>query len=221
MPKEKRPVDVEAWGLESGLPNDIDGFIRGAYFGFREKYQEVAGDSPMLILPLVSTDGEEYQGPAYSIGGGWKIAEGGKKVVHATRTRFVKTSMVGKLIERVTQELKVPMQEYGAPTDAGVWDGLGFHWVQEEHETVSKEKRTQLMPVSYLGEQEQAIAASAKPATGMTPELKAKLENIAKASADQKSFARTALKLPEVAGSDEILAQVLDGGPAGLYAQLK
>lgn len=214
----KNPVNADLWETESGLPNDIDAWVKGPYFGQKEEYKEVAGDAVLLILPLVDGSGEELRGPAYSIGGGWVPKDGGKRVEHPTRQRFVKTSMVGRLIDRVVKELKVPMHELGAPTSAGVWDGIGFHWMQEEHTTVSGEKRTQLMPVAYLGTKE-APAQGVVKAKGLeiAKEVEEKLAELAK-KGEYNQFVKAALKIKEVVTNDPLLSHITDDSGAGFWA---
>jgi len=217
-PKEKRPVSEEAWDTPTGLPNDVDGYIHHPYFGFKKEYAEVAGtDSPMIIFPLVNEDGEEIGSQGFSCGAGWLVKDEGARIEHPLRSNIIKTSLYGQLIRRVKDVLKVRMEEYGSPLLAATWDGLGFHWKQEEHRTVSGDMKTGLMPVEFLGEREATAPAPAPVMAGVRYPLVDKLTTLAQ-SLDIKAFQRAALKIKEVLDDDELMSSVMDDGKSGFWA---
>lgn len=233
----------EDWDLEAGLPDDLDGYVQGAKFGFLEDYQAKGGlsgsEGVLLILPLVSADGEEIGNTAYSVGSGWVVVKGGREIEHPTRRGIVRSSRYGRLIDRVVSELGVPMEDFGTPRQAVTWEGQGFHWNQEQHKTVSGETRNSLMPTSYLEklgarvqrktsrtgagvrgapqvEEEEGEAPAPRPAAKRPSPapyapsgVEKTLAGLAK-NLDFATFVQRALQLKEVAGNDELVARVVD-----------
>ena len=179
----------EDWETITGLIDDVDAFITEAHFGSKDEYSaKVAeaepGASPvMLLITVASPEGETLGQQGFSCGGGWIVEDEGARISHPTgRKKIVKSSVYGQLINRV-MELQVPIQDVGdgSPLSANSWVGLGFHWNQEEHATLEKDKKkSAMMPTAYLGYKEpeaQAapapvaapIAAPAKPAVAAAP----------------------------------------------------
>lgn len=234
-PKVRVKSSVNWEDLDLGLPNDFDGYVRGAHFGSpSEEYAKIAGDAVALVLPLVSKDGtEEFGEVSYTLGKGWGASTDGRSVSHPTRKNFVKSSSIGDLIIRVVTSLKVPMNEFGAPTDATVWDGLGFHWVQEDYKPMSAPvAKKRLMPIAYLGEVELGAGSVSKPVASSAPsasssthvgssETQQQLSVLAKSIPDYQSFVKAALKIKEVATDGNILAAILNEGPDGFYMKNK
>ncbi|MDD4986470.1 MAG: hypothetical protein PHQ43_11960 [Dehalococcoidales bacterium] len=219
----------DSWDLDSGLPDDFDFHITGAAFGYRQEYMD--GEVPLLIWEGESPD-EDVASIIWPCGQGWEVVKGGAEVQHPKRNRFVKTSMMGKLISRVVSELGVDMRNRGPATKADVWKGLGFHLKREEIEYGSGiledrgGKTTHLMPVAVL---DKATKAKAKP-TAEAPEIKAekpsneltmkKLTALA-TKLSREEWQKKAMDMPEVVENDELLGRVLDDSEEGLYHELK
>jgi len=206
---------IDEWTTETGLINDVDVWMQNCRFGFKEEYGSVAGvDSPMFIAEFVNEEGEVVASQGYSVGTGWIVSDDGLSISHPTRKNVVGSSVYGQLINRVVKDLKVNMAQYGKPTEAKSWNGLGFHVVQEEHKTVSGDVRTAPMPTEFLGEK---VYESAKEPAGPVSDIEKKL--IALASMPIEGFQRQALKLPEVTQDDDLMALVLDSSPEGFWAK--
>jgi len=206
----------EDYELESGLPDNFDVAIVNSWFGYKKEYQK--GEVPVLLLDL---EGEgEVVTVAFSIGADWKIIDGGRRVEHPKgRKRFVKTSMIGHLINRVVNEIGVKLWERGFPTEADIWKGLAFHWDREEIVygkgiLADKEGKTiHLMPTDYLPDYKSSQAAAV-----VEPELESKLKALAVASEDHKSFAKMAINIPGVPDNAKLLNSILDESDKGFYA---
>lgn len=223
-----------AWDLESGLPNDVDAWMKNCRFGTKDEYkQAVVATSPgegegvaglMFIVDLYSGEGEMIGSQGWSVGSGWIPSEDGLSMHHPTRKNVVDSSRYGQLQLRVMKELGVDMNQYGTPTVASSWDGLGFHWMLEEHPTVrGKEPKTGLMPSISLGKKAVTGAPPAAPAAPgkAGSDVMTKLVALAEVSPDAKFFQRAALKIEAVTKNDDLMASVLDEGPEGFYAKNK
>jgi len=218
------PKEQTSWDTETGLPNDIDAWIRNARFGLKDEYAQVVqasgGEGLMFLIDLIDGAGELVGSQGYSIGTGWIPADDSKSISHPKRKNVVTNTMYGQLQNRVRKDLGVKMEERGLPTDARSWDGLGFHWMQQEHDTVSGEKRTSLMPVMILAERKPGATPAAAPAAavaGVPDALDLQLKTLAQSN-DVKAFQLAAMKLPDVVANDALMASVLDEGPTGFYA---
>lgn len=213
----------------------------------RDEYQAaIVGEGQQAIhflTDFVSDDGTPLGSQGYSVGGGWIVSDDGGEISHPARAKIVKSSVYGQLIDDVVLSLQVPMKQYGTPLVARSWEGLGFHWRQKVHKTVKEgETRTAPMPVEFLGRIDpsdlrkkakggQPVAAraaaaarpspKAAPAAGkagaMTPALESKLAALAR-NMEFSRFQDAALKIPEVAGSDDLLATVLDDSTDGFWS---
>lgn len=221
------------WERESGLPNDFDGYMTNSRFGVKEEYAAkvqatagaAGGPAIMFLTDLVDKDGGLMGSQGWSIGSGWTVLEDGKKINHPKRANVVEGSMYGNLQARVIDQIKVDMDKRGDPTNAASWDGLGFHWMQEEHETVASRQTpatakpaTGLMPVEYLGE----LTSIAKPEVKAEPvgETEAKLIGMVNAM-EKAPFQLAAMKMPDVASNDKLMTSVLDDSDNGFYATHK
>lgn len=219
--------EKDAWALETGLPNDIDGWMRNCRFGTKDEYaQAVIATGPeaegtaglMMIADLYDETGELIGSQGWSVGSGWVASDDGKSMHHPTRKNVVVSSRYGQLQQRVIKELGVNMSEFGIPTNASAWEGLGFHWMLEEHETIQgKEPKRGLMPVQFLGKLEGETKAAPAPAKE-TSTLEKQLTEIAQRSPDAKAFQKEALKIEDVVKDDDLMASVLDDSPTGFYA---
>lgn len=227
MPKEKPATD---WEVESGLPDDFDFWITRAEFGYLAEYTDGSGAQVPLLLWYGESPDIEIDSPIpWSLGKGWEPTKGGKSVRHVNgKEKFVATSMYGRLITRVTQELGVDMASRGSAKDASVWEGLGFHLKREEieYKGLLQEKggkTTRLMPVAFLGDKSEKKAKSSAPeekSEGDEDALIKKLKLLAKTK-DRMTFQSLALKMDEVNENEELLEQILDDGDNGFWAKAR
>ena len=219
----------DSWDLDSGLPDDFDFHITGASFGYRQEYMD--GEVPLLIWEGESPD-EDVESIIWPCGQGWEVIKGGAEVQHPKRNRFVKTSMMGKLISRVVNELSVDMRSRGPATRADVWKGLGFHMKREEIEYGSGiledrgGKTTHLMPVAVLEKATRTKAKAGaevedtkaeKPSSELTMKKLAALAT----KLSREEWQKKAMDMPEVVDDDDLLSRVLDDSEEGLYHELK
>ncbi len=218
------PKEQGSWDTETGLPNDIDAWIANARFGLKDEYAQVVqasgGEGLMFLVDLIDAAGELVGSQGFSIGTGWIVSEDGRSISHPKRRNVVTNTMYGQLQNRVRKDLGIKMEERGLPTEAKCWDGLGFHWMQEEHDTVSGDKRTSLVPVLVLAEKKAGAAPAAAPAAavvGITAELDLQLKELAQSN-DVKAFQLAAMKVAAVVANDNLMASVLDEGTGGFWA---
>lgn len=227
MVQEKQAQEEQqasSWETETGLPNDFDGWVTNPRFGVRDEYaakvaESGGGEAPMLLLDLVDENGELMNVAGFSIGTGWTISEDGLVVSHIKRVNVVTATLYGQLQNRVRKELGVKMEERGLPTHAMSWNGLGFHWMLEEHPVVQGPPKTGLMPTEFLGEKEVGagpVKAPAPAVKGISADLEKTLKELAQQNV-VKEFQKLALKIPEVVADDELMASVLDEGPTGFH----
>ena len=206
------------WETDAGLPDDFDFWITSSKFGYRNEY--MSGEVALLIWEGESPD-EDVASIIWPCGSGWEVVEQGKKVQHPKRVRFVATSIIGKLINRVVKELGVDMAARGVATEASVWNNLGFHMRREELEygTGILEdkggKTTHLMPVAVLEKPAEKKAIAAVTVQGLTGK---KLVALAK-KLDREEFQRRAMDMEDVVASDDLIAQVLDDSDEGFWAK--
>lgn len=224
--KDAPAPETSPWETETGLPNDIDAWIVNPKFGYKDEYAQVVqasgGEGAMFIADLVDNNGELMGSQGYSIGTGWIISEDGLEISHPKRKNVVGATLYGQLQNRVRKELDIKMEEFGLPTQAKAWDGLGFHWMLQEHSTVGGTPKQGLMPVEFLNRKEggitvKTIAGPAATAPVVDAALEVKLKELAQTN-NAKDFQKAALKIAEVPASDELMASVLDEGPTGYHA---
>lgn len=231
----KPAEEKSAWELESGLPNDVDGHMANCKFGTREQYmQQVTaaggeGEGLMFLCDLLSLDGETIGQAGWTVGSGWKVSDDGLSISHPTRKNVVISSRYGQLQYRVVKELGVDMDKYGKPVDAASWNGLGFHWMMEEHDTLKvladgkREKKQGAMPTVFLGLNEKirggavGAAEAAAPALKLKPDLEKKLKELAQTSS-YRDFVKAAMKIPDVSQNDDLMSSVMDDGATGFFA---
>lgn len=226
--------EKSAWDLESGLPNDVDAFISNAHFGVRDEYMKqiaeagVEGTGLMFLCDLVDEAGEVLGQQGWSVGSGWSSSDDGASISHPTRKNVVISSRYGQLQHRVVKELDVEMEKYGKPVDAASWNGLGFHWMLEEHETLkiveggARERKQGLMPTSFVGLNEairggKAPAGAAPAKAALDAPLEAQLKELAQSN-PYKAFVMAAMKIEAVAKNDELMASIMDDGDTGFFA---
>jgi hypothetical protein len=231
--KDKQlPEKEDSWTLSSGLPDDFDFHITGAAFGYRQEYMD--GEVPLLIWEGESPD-EDVESIIWPCGQGWEVVKEGAEVQHPKRNRFVKTSMMGKLISRVVNELGVDMRSRGLATRADVWKGLGFHMKREEIEYGSGiledrgGKTTHLMPVAVLEKTRAKGKTAASEATSREAEAKSEkssseltMKKLAALATrlSREEWQKKAMDMPDVVENDDLLSRVLDDSEEGLYHEL-
>lgn len=216
-----------AWDTETGLPNDVDAYIKNAHFGEKDEYKQAVAASGsegglMFLFDLLSPDGEILGSQGYSIGSGWIPSDDGMSISHPKRRNVVGSSLYGQLQNRVVKELKVDMIPRGMPTEAKSWEGLGFHWMMQPHMTVGGKEATGLMPVEFIGELGGAAATPTAPPAAAKPvvqagSVEAKLTTMA-GILDMEAFQKAALVVPGVSADDKLMAAVLDEGKDGFWA---
>jgi hypothetical protein len=231
----------DPWALETGLPNDVDGWMANCRFGTKEEYAqavkltvqdvEAQGVAGLMFMADLFDDNNELIGTqGWSVGSGWIPSGDGKEMHHPARGNVVNSSRYGQLQTRVIKDLQVNMRELGVPTVAATWNGLGFHWMIEEHATIKgKEPKQGLMPTIYLGRKTSmdvkapAAAATSAPAKAsvLTEEVDKQLKHLAEVSPNAAVFQKAALKIEAVTKNDDLMATILDEGPNGYYEQNK
>lgn len=229
MSEEKR----SAWETESGLIDDVDAWIANPHFGYKEEYAQAvlqtSGEQggAMFIVDLADAEGTVIGSQGWSIGTGWEISDDGLEISHIKRKNVVHNSMYGQLQNIVMKELGIQMDDYGLPTNASSWDGLGFHWMLKPHTTVSGKEVQGLMPTSFLGKKGESkpaaktAAAKSKSATGTGSAAEAEATKLVKSSSSPKEFQMKAMRVPAIVNNDALMAQCLDDGPEGFYATHK
>ena len=243
----QEPATEKDWELESGLPNDIDGYMVNCHFGKKEQYMDKvtviqgAEDSGLMFLcDLVDADGNYVaQAQGWTVGTGWTPSDDGLTVTHPTHHNIIMTSKYGELIGKVSKGLGVKMFQYGRPTNASTWEGLGFHWMLKEYvsfrekgKPVEEQKKSNILePSLFLGKKEfpnlapaGAEAAGGLPAAAAVAapeEVMAALQALVDSSGTAQSFQLKAMKIPGVASNEELMQKVLNPGADGFYATHK
>jgi len=222
-----------AWETESGLIDDVDAWIANPKFGYKEEYAAAVlqtsgeGGGEMFIVDLVDEKGNVIGSQGWSIGTGWEISDDHKTISHPKRKNVVHSSMYGQLQNIVIKELGVNMGDYGDPTNADSWDGLGFHWMLKTHKTVSGKEVQGLMPTSFLGKKGEssesgaATKPAAKPAPAASSNAEKEAIKLVEQSASLKEFQMKATRVPAIVNDDALMARCLDDGPEGFYATHK
>ena len=237
-------VKQSAWETESGLVDDIDGWVTNPRFGTKEEYASVVVQESevdgvkglMFLVDLMDEKGEIIASQGWSVGTGWTPNDDGSEISHPKRNNVVHNTLYGQLQNIVVKELGVQMDKYVVPTVAGSCDKLGFHWMVKEHDTVGGKKGKGLMPTQFLGklgEDGKNTATKAHPAAKKaTPATKQKAESgvseaekealkLVAMSKNIKEFQLRAMKVPAIVNNDALMAKCLDDGPDGFYAQNK
>lgn len=209
----------EDWKLLTGLPDDFDGEITDAVFGFNQNY--MSGSVPLLMLTLESDELDEPQTIQLSFGSDWEVKDRGRRIVRTNGKKpgINKNSSYGHFIERIRQlsddfsaDWVKPLVDR-SPFEADVWVGMKFHWAQEEFKTPGGETKTRLMPVQYLGEAKKGKSAKSAMSVAKSDDddsLTKKLKELAKKH-DQKAFAKKAMSLEGVMDDDDLVNQILSG----------
>jgi len=166
-------VSREDFETPSGFADDFDFFIDDARFGYLRSYMD--GQVPLLIWEGHSPDAEDVTEVSFPLGTGWTVRDSGARVEHEKgRKTFIRNSIMGHLIRRVVDELKVE-QRYpaffdGSPREAKIWAGFGFHLKREKitYPNLRRDDSSQgveterLMPVAILKVPGEKAAAASK-----------------------------------------------------------
>jgi len=214
-----------AWETESGLLESADFWITRAYFGTLPQYASDYGNPTLCIWEGYSPDTGTEHRVIWPLGAGWEAIESGTKCQHPKRQKFIRTSIYGRLLDRVMKELgeecKRTLLERGLPTEARVWEGLGFRLEMEELEYAGLleargGKTRHLMPTAFLGVKEKVEERKVE----IAPELLEKLKSLAKLMDNLTEWQKKAIALEGVAGNADLLGKILD--PSGaLYKSLR
>lgn len=234
------------WDTIEGLPDDFDFKVLRSYFGFRDNYQD--GTAPLLIWEGDSPDTEITQPIIWPIGKKWNIEDEGARVEregsaglskedYQKKNKFVKSSIYGRLITRVTTELGVDMNKYGPATTGKTWVGLSFHLQREEISFgpgIMEEKggkTIHLMPTAFLGDSKKGkITAPVKAALIAEKGVKTKTEpesmvsdaviSVKAKTLDRNNFMSWAAEAFEKKQIDEkALNELLDDSDEGYWAK--
>lgn len=227
MVQQQAEKEQPSWETETGLPNDVDGWITNPRFGFKDEYAQAvkvtAGDEEgvglMFLVDLVDENGALVGSQGYSVGTGWAASEDGSEITHPKRKNVVGSSRYGELQQRVVKQLKVDMEARGKPTQAKAWEGLGFHWMLEEHPVVGGGTKQGVMPTEFLSIKAE-FAKPPTPAVAVSTDLNTKLTELAQSN-DVKAFQIAAMKVPGVAANDELMANILDESEQGYWFKHK
>ncbi len=232
-----------AWETESGLVDDVDGYITNPRFGTKEEYAQAVVETTgqaggtsglMFIVDLADPSGEIIGGQGWSVGSGWEPSADGLHISHPKRSNVVGSSLYGQLQTKVVRDLGVSMGEHGNPLDALSWDRLGFHWMQVPHPTVGGKEATGLMPTMFLGKAgavpgvaptptpgTPAPGAPAPPPPGTpSPAMIAALTLVSEC-ADVKAFQLKVVINSDIVADDALMASCLNDSPEGFFAKYK
>lgn len=238
------PKDV--FTFSSGLLEDADVVVRDAIFANDPEYDN--GQTTFLQLDLLvkGDDGGE-QVERFSCGKNWETNDGGKTVVRedGKDTTWNKNTKVARLLGGLVgimgedaacdKAIRARLDQFPAgPYEAGFWKGLDVHVARETVHAGGEIGDYEVLVIDGFNGIEgggkaapakrasKKAAAAAKPAAsgGLTDAIKAKLDEIADASADHDSFMETALaEVPEASTDADVKAAVADNGEGSLWAE--
>lgn len=215
-----------SWDTETGLIDNYDFTIDVATFTTDSRYN----DGQTLLLKWDGTatteDGEALDHTLLlPCGSGWESRDGGKTAMHEKgKTRFNRSSIIGKVIDRCIKDLGMAdvLMPRGEPTSASTWEGLSFRMKRESINfggNIGEKERE--MPVAFNGvggassngqHSAPATNAGAKVDTGRVV-LDAKVKAIAKDAPDFQTFVDTVIsELPELLDHDDIMSKVVEQG---------
>ena len=209
----------EDFETPTGLVEECDFIIDEARFGTVKEYMD--GQVPLLIWEGHSPDEEEVTQIMFPIGSGWNIRDRGARVEHdkENKTRFIRNSVMGHLIRRCVDDLKIvdayPQFEDGSPREAALWKGFGFHMKREKitYPNLKKDEATtgveteRLMPVAIIktpaGTAKTGGKPAAKPAAAAAkPAAAASQEAEAPAASEAVLLKKLTLKAKSVSRED-------------------
>lgn len=147
--------------LPSGLNDNFEMEITHSQFGTLERYDDNSGNPmPLLIWDYDCPEHEPEFPVIWSCGSGWEIRDEGRIVKHPKRDKFIRTSIMGRMVVRVVDELKVEVDELGETWEADLWVGLKFLMKREKLTFPGMEQRgmrgetERLMPIKFLGDEQ-------------------------------------------------------------------
>lgn len=199
------PYDVpDQWKLDSGLREEVERFtIVSAYFAKTANYQD--GKAIRIYLNGFDEDTETVT-VKMSVGADWESIDGGKTIVHATKSRINMTSTYGHWLRNAfeIEPLRLALVEADTgkgPTRAEVWLNMVLKLDAKEFQMGRKADdnppRRFLMPTGYYGyatdaptgqaTQQSASVATAQPAP--TTPAQSPAEKIAAARAQAAAVA--------------------------------
>ena len=224
-----------SWQTTTGLLDDFEYSITDAWFA---RSAEIKNGEQLVLFLKGDTDNDadpEFEAHI-TCGPGWDTHDGGKSASHESRKErgFNKQTNYGQFIDRVIElGLGDVLQSRGKATEAKVWVGLKFHMKQKEFKTQIKGEDVtyyRLLPEAYLGEVAEGAKSGVKatetkadaPASNGTASngskvLLAKLKAEAKKHDTHEAFVDAAMEINGTTDDDDLLSQVIDDGPAGLY----
>lgn len=224
-----------SWQTTTGLLDDFEYSITDAWFA---RSAEIKNGEQLVLFLKGDTDNDaEPEFEAHiTCGPGWDTFDGGKSATHESRKDrgFNKQTNYGQFIDRVIElGLGEVLMGRGKATEAKVWVGLKFHMKQKEFKTQIKGEDVtyyRLLPEAYLGEVAEgkgkdvpkvgkSESAESNGSNGAGNKvLLAKLKAEAKKHDTHESFVDAAMEVAGVTDDDDLLGQVVDDGPAGIYA---
>lgn len=231
----------ETWETEAGLPDDFDFWITRSEFSYLpDQYTDAQGRPLPLLIWYGESPDSEFDGPVtFSLGKGWEPSRDGRTVTNVEKKgkkKFVDTSMIGRLINRVKELGAVDvLAERGPVTDAKVWEGLGFHLKREEFEykgllADKGGKTSRLMPTAFLGvrgeskaaksEKQSAAAtntATAAAGAASNNELLIKRLKALAQKLDRAEFQKKAMDMPEVLEDQDLFNSIIDDTDEGFW----
>lgn len=216
-----------SWDTETGLIDDYDYTIEVATFTTDSRYN----DGQTLLLKwegtAVTADGEAIDHMLLlPCGSGWESRDGGRSATHDKgKTRFNRSSIIGKIIDRCIKDLGMGdvLMPRGEPTESQTWEGLTFHMKREVINFgggIGEKERE--MPVAFVGADgaTNGAAAPAPAVDGARIAVEAKVKAAAASAADFGTFVNDAISsMPELLEYDDIMAKVVD--ESGYWAEVR
>lgn len=145
--------------LPSGLNDNFEMEITRSEFGTLGTYNDQSGNPVSLLIWDYESPDHEFEYPiVWPCGKGWTIKEQGRIVQHPKRDKFINTGIMGRLITRVIDNLKVEVDELGETWESDLWVGLKFLMQREKLAYPGAEQRgmpaevERLMPAKFLGD---------------------------------------------------------------------
>lgn len=128
--------------------SDVDVRMFNCRFSTAPQYTDAEGNNPVaLIFDIENEDGKTRDDQILSIGGGYKVLDGGKSVQHS-RAKFNKAGadetlgfsknskgavFLESLVEVAEKKMLNRAKKYG-PRDAEFWEGLTYHQIEKQIE---------------------------------------------------------------------------------------
>jgi hypothetical protein len=221
---------ADAWQLDSGMRDNIIFTIDSAYFAPSADYM---GGKQILLFLIGRDENDEPFEHRMSVGGDWTTADGGRTIMHPTRTKIVKTSVYGHWITAAQgiPDLLAVLYERGHPTQADIWENLIIRLRLEEISFGKNiEAREKLNPAEFMGITQitqpplslpaqpdtitsaiEAAKARRQQATAPAPTgLLQQMVELAKVSTTFEQFRDAALNNDDVLADSELAIQVAD-----------